>query len=81
MFQQLIDVDQKIAAEAEAALGSGWVTLVRDFEASGGRARGGQTELAEDLEKTTSYFEDLIDKAGEKALDEVKASERVCIPI
>ena len=75
LLQQFEAVRQEIVEEAEENFGPEWAKAVR------GRTRDvsveGQEGLAEDLEKIHIYFAGLIDEAGEKAMEEMRISEKV----
>ena len=82
MWQQLAQVNEELAAEAEGVLGPDWARIIGCTTPGepGEASNDGQPEIAEDLERTKSYFEDLIDKASERHLEEMKGSEKVRSP-
>lgn len=79
LCRQYARVSQEIAAEAEEALGPQWASII-DMTTAGKAAEVGQDgsqELPEDLIEIQTHFEELINEAGQKALEEMEASEKV----
>lgn len=79
LFEQLAQVDEEIAADAEAALGPDWAKIIgcAPFDKAGGVVSGEEKETEDDMKEMQSHFGELIDSACEKHLEEMKASEKV----
>jgi len=79
LFEQLAQVDEEIAEEAEAALGPDWAKIIgcAPFGKAGGVLRAEEKETEDGMQEMRSDFEELIDSASEKHLEEMKASEKV----
>lgn len=79
LFEQLAQVNEEIAEDAEAALGPDWARIVgcAPFGKAGGVVGGEEKKTEDDMREMRSHFEELIDGASEKHLEEMKASEKV----
>jgi len=79
LFEQLAQVDEEIAKDAEAALGPDWAKIIgcEPFGKAGGVVTGEEKETEDDMQEMRSHFEELIDGASEKHFEEMKASEKV----
>ena len=79
LFQQYTQVNDEIIADAEKALGMSWADILIALTAgeNQGSFNKGHQELTSAWEEAQTRFSDLVDKAGQHALDRLKASEKV----
>lgn len=79
LFEQLAQVDAELAEDAEAALGPDWAKIIWSvpFGKAGREINVEEKETEDDMHEMRSHFEELIDSASEKHLEEMKASEKV----
>lgn len=81
LFEQLAQVNEEIAEDAEAALGPDWAKVVgcAPFGKSRDVVHEDGKETDKEMQEIQTHFEELIGNVSEKHLEEMKASEKVCL--